>query len=75
MDLFDFTDAGFLGYMESEGCMDKNEELISRVVRVLNNSPNEIIDTEEFRSACISVNVDPDSFTQVDLDLLQKKLK
>ena len=75
MDMFDFTDAGFLGYMESEGCMDTNEGLISRVANVLNNSANDVIDTEEFRSACISVNVDPDSFTQADIDNLQKKLK
>ena len=27
----DFTDAEFLGYMESEGCMDTNEGLIHAV--------------------------------------------
>lgn len=75
MDLFDFTDAGFLGYMESEGCMDTNEGLISRVAKVLNESPNEMVDTAEFRSACISAGVDPDSFTQLDFDSLQRKLR
>lgn len=75
MDLFDFTDAGFLGYMESEGCMDTNEGLISRVAKVLNDSPNEVIDTAEFRSACVTAGVDPDSFTQSDMDKLQSKLK
>ena len=75
MPYFDFTDPGFLGYMESEGCMDTNEGLVSRVANVLNNSPNEVIDTTEFRSACISAGVDPDSFTQADLDSLQRKLK
>ena len=75
MDKCDFTDAGFLGYMESEGCMDTNEGLISRVENVLNDSPNEVIDTEEFLSACIGAGVDPDSFTQADLDSLQRKLK
>ena len=75
MSKFDFTDAGFLGYMESEGCMDTNEGLISRVAKVLNESQSEVIDTSELRSACISVGVDPDSFTKADLDNLQKKLK
>lgn len=75
MSWFDFTDPGFLGYMESEGCMDTNEGLISRVAKVLNESPNEVIDTEEFRSACVSAGVDPDSFTQADLERLQQKLK
>ncbi|MCQ2546937.1 MAG: hypothetical protein MJ161_05255 [Clostridia bacterium] len=55
--------------------MDTNEGLISRVARVLNESPNEVIDTEEFRDACVSVGVDPDSFSQADLDRLQQKLK
>ena len=75
MDKFDFTDAGFLGYMESEGCMDTNEGLISRVAKVLNESSSDVIDTAEFRSACITAGVDPDSFTQADLNNLQKKLK
>ena len=75
MNKFDFTNPGFLGYMESERCMDTDEGLISRVAKVLNNSPNEVIDTAEFRSACISVGVDPDSFTQSDLEILQRKLK
>ena len=75
MDLFDFTDPGFLGYMESEGCMNTDEGLISRVANILNNSPKDVIDTAEFRRACVSAGVDPDSFTQADLDLLQKKMK
>ena len=75
MDLFDFTDAGFLGYMESEGCMDTNEGLISRVAKVLNESSNDVIDTAEFRSACITAGVDPNSFIQSDLDKLQGKLR
>ncbi|MCR4673200.1 MAG: hypothetical protein K5637_08250 [Lachnospiraceae bacterium] len=48
---FDFTDPGFLGYMESDGCMDTNEGLISRVAKVLKESPNEEVDTEELRRA------------------------
>ena len=72
---FDFTDPGFLAYMESEGCMDTNEGLIARVAKVLNESPNDVINTDEFRSACLRAGVDPDSFTQSDLDRLQQMLK
>ena len=40
----------------------------------LAKSPNDTIDTDEFRRACYACNVDPDSFTQSDLNKLQKKL-
>ena len=75
MDMFDFTDPGFLGFMESEGCMDTNEGLIARVAKVLNSSSNDVIGTEEFRDACRIAGVGPDSFTQKDLDRLQEMLK
>ena len=74
MGFFDFTDSGFLGFLESEGYMDTNEGRISRVARILGKSPNEVIDTEEFRNACAAAGVDPNSFTQKDLDNLQNKL-
>lgn len=63
-----------LAAMEDEGYMDTSDGLVNRVAKYLANSPNDTIDTEEFRSACISCNVDPDSFTQSDLDKLQNKL-
>lgn len=75
MDMFDFTDPGFLGFMESEGCMDTKEGKLCRIAKVLNESPNDVIDTDEFRAACAAAGVDPDSFTQDDLDRLQEKLK
>lgn len=62
-----------LAAMEDEGYMDTSDELINRVAKYLANSPNDTIDTAEFRSACIACNVNPDSFTQSDLDKLQKK--
>jgi hypothetical protein len=40
--MFDFTYPGFLGLMESEGMMDTNEGLISRVSKVLENSPSNV---------------------------------
>ncbi len=63
-----------LAALEEHGYTDTNDGLINRVARHLANSPNDTIDTAEFRSACIECNVDPDSFTQSDLDQLQRKL-
>ena len=66
--------AWHLGVIEEAGYMDTNTSLINRVAYYLANSPNDTIDTDEFRAACIHCNVDPDSFTQSDLDQLQRKL-
>ena len=63
-----------LAMLEDYGLMDTNTGLVNRVVRVLARSPNDTIDTAEFRRACVSCGVDPDSFTQSDLDQLQRKL-
>ena len=63
-----------LGAIEEAGYMDTNTSLINRVANKLAQSPNDTINTEEFRAACISCNVDPDSFTKSDLDQLQRRL-
>ena len=63
-----------LSMMEDYGLTDTNTGLINRVARTLAKSPNDTIDTAEFRSACLSSGVDPDSFTQSDLAQLQRKL-
>ena len=63
-----------LAMMEDYGLMDTNTGLINRVARTLAQSPNDTIDTAEFRSDCSSCGVDPDSFTQRDLEQLQRKL-
>ena len=63
-----------LAAMEDYGYMDTDTGLINRVARILADSPNDEIDTEEFRNACYAAGVDPDSFTQSDLDQLQRKL-
>lgn len=60
--------------MEEYGLTDTNDGLINRVARYLSKSPNDMIETAEFRQACIACNVDPDSFTQSDLDKLQAQL-
>lgn len=63
-----------LAMMEDCGQTDTNTGLINRVARKLAQSPNDTIETAEFKSACYSCGVDPDSFTQSDLDQLQRKL-
>jgi hypothetical protein len=63
-----------LAAMEEAGYMDTGDGLVNRVARYLSKSHNEEIDTQEFRRACIACNVDLDSFTQSDLDKLQRRL-
>ncbi len=63
-----------LAAMEDYGYTDTNTGLINRVARYLAKSPNDTIGSDEFRRACIACNVDPDSFTDSDLDQLQRKL-
>ena len=60
--------------MEEEGYMDTSDGLINRVAKYLAKSPNEQIDTAEFRRACIACNTNPSSFTERDLEKLQNKL-
>ena len=67
--------AKHLAAMEERGYMDTSESLVNRVAQHLAKSPNDKIDTDEFRRACIACNVDPDSFTQEDLEKLQRKLR
>lgn len=63
-----------LAAMEDQGFTDTNTGLINRVAYYLAQSPNDTIETAEFRRACIACNVDPDSFTKSDLNQLQRKL-
>ena len=63
-----------LAAMEEVGYMDTSDGCINRVAHCLAKSPNDTIDTDEFRRACYACNVDPDSFTQSDLNKLQEKL-
>ena len=63
-----------LAMMEDYGQMDTSTGLVNRVARRLAQSPNDSIGTAEFRQACVSCGVDPDSFTKSDLAQLQRKL-
>ena len=63
-----------LAAIEDAGYMDTSTGLVNRVANYLAGSPNDTIDTAEFCRACVACNVDPDSFTQKDLEQLQRKL-
>ena len=75
MDWFDFTDPGFLGYMDSEGYLDTDNGAVARVAEVLNRNQEESISAETFMAACMIAGVDPYSFTEEDFDSLQKLLR
>ena len=63
-----------LAMMEDYGLTDTDAGLVNRVAHRLAGSPSDVIDTEEFRRACLDCGIDPDSFTQDDLSRLQRKL-
>ena len=63
-----------LAAMEDHGYGTTNTALCNRIARCLAQSPNQSIDTEEFRCACIACGVDPDSVTTSDLARIQRKL-
>ena len=63
-----------LAAMEEAGIMDTKEGHINRVANYLKNNTFGDVSYDQFRSACIACNVNPDSFDQQDLDRLQYKL-
>ena len=63
-----------LAAIEEKGCMDTSEGCINAVAHYLAKCPDDEINRATFRRACYACNVDPDSFSQSDLDRLQRKL-
>ena len=63
-----------LAAMEEHGYMTSSTGLINRVAYHLANSTNPVIGIEEFCEACYACNVDPSSFTQDDLEQLERML-
>ncbi len=63
-----------LAVLEDYGYGDTDTALINRVAHHLSKSESDVIENDEFIRACGSCGVDPYSFTQMDLDELQKKL-
>lgn len=63
-----------LAAMEEYGYMDTDTGRINRIARYLADSPNNVIETEEFRAACYACRIDPGSVTQSDIEKIQRKL-
>ena len=63
-----------LAAMEEAGYMDTGEGLVNRVAHYLADGSSLIISEEEFREACYVCNVDPDSFSQDELDKFEEKI-
>ena len=63
-----------LAAMEERGIINTPAGQINRVARALAQSPNDTIDTAEFRRTCRTCGVDPDSFSRQDLQHLQDAL-
>ena len=63
-----------LAAMEEHGITNTPAGQINRVARALAQSPNDTIDSAEFRRACRICGVDPDSFSRQDLQRLQDAL-
>jgi hypothetical protein len=60
--------------MEEEGYTDTKEGQINRVAKYLAQGTGNEIGEQEFRRACAACGVKPSSFTQNDLNAIQKKL-
>ncbi len=63
-----------LSILEEEGYTDTSDGCVNRVAKYFAENGSETIGTEEFRNACYVCDVEPDSFTQSDLEKLQEKL-
>lgn len=63
-----------LALIDEAGYNGIHREHLERVAREIEKLPQDVIGTDEFRSACRRACVDPDNFTQSDLDALQDRL-
>lgn len=63
-----------LALIDEAGYNGIHREHLERVAREIEKLPQDVIGTDEFRSACRRACVDPDNFTPGDLDQLQRFL-
>lgn len=63
-----------LGMMEERGYMDTKESHINRVARYIAQNIHGEVDRATFERVCIACKIDPRSFDQQDLNVLQRKL-
>ncbi len=66
--------AWHMAAMEDYGYGTTGTALVNRVAHYLAEYGSENIDNTEFINACTACNVDPYSFTQEDMEQLQRKL-
>ena len=60
-----------LAAMDEAGYNGIRMEHLERVAREIEKLPQDVIDTDAFRTACRRAGVDPDNFNQGDMDDLQ----
>lgn len=63
-----------LGLIDEAGYNGIRPEHIRRVGDELNKLPYDSLDVQDFRSACRCACIDPDNFTQSDIESLQDYL-
>ena len=63
-----------LALIDEAGYNGIRDEHLERVAREIEKLPQDVIDTGAFRGACYRAGVDPDNFSQSDLDDLQDYL-
>ena len=63
-----------LGLIDEAGYNGIRPEHIRRVGDKLNKLPYDSLDEQDFRSACRRACIDPDNFTQSDIESLQDYL-
>ncbi len=62
-----------LGALDEEGYNGIRDEHLSRVAKEIKASGATYVDTALFKRACYSAGVNPDNFTQADIDRLARE--
>ena len=63
-----------LGLIDEAGYNGIRRDHFERVARVIERLPQDVIDTDAFHKACYHAGVNPNIFSQRDLDELQDRL-
>ena len=71
----DFETMGFAGYPEDEEEIDEElEERLMRVAACMSMLPRDEFDEDMFENACYMANVDPEDFSEADLNKLMEMM-
>ncbi len=66
----DFETMGFAGYPEEEEIDEELEDRLMRVVACMSMLPGDEFDEDMFENACYMANVDPEDFSEADMNKL-----